>query len=335
MPYRLKASESVSDGIKRIIIEELDSATEQLSNNHGNKRDEAIHEARKSVKKIRGALRLVQFDLGAAYRKENRRLRDLGRKLSDLRDAAAIIETFDTVIERHNDSLQKNTLNSIRQGLYKSKQQTEQNLEIGKVVEGAISALRATKKRVRAWPLNGGGFRVIAPGLKNTYRRGRRVMAIAQKDPAPENYHEWRKRVKDLWYQVRLLESLWAGVMQAHEASLKELETWLGDDHNLIVLREKLESNPEDYGDEKDIQLFLTLAGEYQKELREKAISLGQRIYKEKPRQFTKNIAKLWDAWQKQPDSMKQEQKEETQVTKKGAQSSASAALRKTNTTAA
>lgn len=329
MPYRLKASESVPEGIKRIVVEEIDSATEQLSRNDGKNRDEAIHEARKSVKKIRGALRLVQPDLGAGFRRENRRLRDLGRQLSQFRDAAAIVETFDSVIEKYKGSLQGNALGSIRRGLDKSKRETEQNLDVDKVVKGAIATLNAAKKRVRTWPLKSDGFRAIAPGLKTTFGRGRRVMEIAKSDPRPENYHEWRKRVKDLWYHIRLLESLWAGVMHAHEASLKDLETWLGDDHNLVVLREKLESKPEDYGDEKDIGLFLALADKHQKELRENAISLGQRVYEEKPRQFTKNIAKLWDAWQHQPDSMKEQQKEEGQVVKKGAQSTASSGSRK------
>jgi CHAD domain-containing protein len=335
MPYRLKASESVPEGIKRIVIEELDSATEQLSRNDHKNRDEAIHEARKSVKKIRGALKLVQPDLGATYRKENRRLRELGRKLSEFRDAAAIIETFNSVIEKYNDSLQKNTLSSIRNGLEKSKHETEESSNIDKVVKGAITTLGSTRKRVSTWPLKTDGFRAIAPGLKATFRRGRKIMGIAQKDPRPENYHQWRKRVKDHWYHVRLLENVWTEVMQAHEASLKNLETWLGDDHNLVVLRDKLSSEPENYGDEKDIQLFLALADQYQKELREKAISLGQRVYEEKPRQFTRNIQKLWDAWQQQPDSMKDEQKAERQSVKKGAQPAPSTASGKSKSTAA
>src|SRR5205823_3901561 len=169
MPYRLKASESVPEGIRRIVTEEIDSASEQLSRNNGKNRDEAIHEARKSVKKIRGALRLVQPDLGATYRKENRRLSDLGRQLSQFRDAAAIIETFDSVIEKYKGSLQKNTLGSIRRGLDKSKRETEQNLDIDKVVKRAIATLGTTKKRVKAWPLKSDGFGAIAPGLKTTF----------------------------------------------------------------------------------------------------------------------------------------------------------------------
>jgi CHAD domain-containing protein len=335
MPYRLKASESVPEGIKRIVVEELDSATEQLSRNDHKGRDEAIHEARKSVKKIRGALRLVEFELGPTYRKENKRLRELGRKLSELRDAAAIIETFHNVVQKHKDSLQENTLSSIRQALEKSKHETEQNLNIDQVMKSAIATVGATGKRVKNWPLKSDGFRAIAPGLRTTFRRGRKVMAAAQKDPRPENYHTWRKRVKDHWYHVRLLENVWTEVMRAHEASLKDLETWLGDDHNLVVLREKLETKPEAYGDQKDIELFLTLAGEYQKELREKAMSLGQRVYEEKPRQFTKNMGKLWDAWQHQPDSMNDGQMKERQAAKKGTQSASAATSGKSKRTAA
>ncbi|MFL6350303.1 MAG: CHAD domain-containing protein [Bryobacteraceae bacterium] len=335
MSYRFKPGESVPEGIKRIVVEELDSATEQLSRNDGKRRDETIHEARKSVKKIRGVLRLVQSELGPTYRKENRRFRELGRKLSELRDAAAIIETFDNVVQKNKETLQENTLSSVRQALDKSKQETEHALQIDNVLKGATAALRAAKKRVKTWPLKRDGFRAIAPGLRARFRRGRKLMSTAQKDPRPENYHEWRKRVKDHWYHVRLLENVWTEVMQAHEASLKNLETWLGDDHNLVVLREKLESKPEDYGDKKDIHVFLALAGEYQKELREKAMSLGHRVYEEKPRQFTKNIGKLWDAWQHQPDSMKHEQQEERQAAKKGTQSAPAGGSGKGKRTAA
>jgi CHAD domain-containing protein len=317
MPYRLKRGESVPDGIRRIVQEEIDSATEQLSNSNGRKRDEAIHEARKSLKKIRGALRLVQPELGRVYRAENTRMRDVGRQLSQIRDAKAIIEVFDGLREKYNGSLQKDAFASIRRGLEKSKRDTEDGANVDQIARRALSALRATAKRVKNWPLNRDGFQAIAPGLENRYRRGRRAMRIAQKDPMPENYHEWRKRVKDHWYHVRLLESLWTDVMQAHEGSLKNLETWLGDDHNLIVLHEKLNNNPEQYGDQKGIQLFLALADQYQKELRENAISIGHRVYEQKPGEFTRNLSKLWDAWQEQPASMKEVQKEQRNLAKK------------------
>jgi CHAD domain-containing protein len=317
MAYRLKAGESVAEAIKRIASEEIGSAISQLGTKNGHRRDEAIHEARKSLKKVRGALRLVQPELGRVYSTENTRLRELAHKLSDIRDATAIIEVFDDLIEAHKDNLQKDAFVSIRRGLEKSKRETEQALRLDQLVRNALSTLRAAEKRIGKWPLKNDGFTAVSAGIEKRYRRGRKAMAVAQKDPTPENYHEWRKRVKDHWYQMRLLESLWTGVMQAREASLKNLETWLGDDHNLIVLRGKLEDDPRRYGEDKDIQLFLTLLDRRQNELRENAKSLGQRIYEEKPAQFTRDLAKLWDAWQKQPDSMKEIQKQERDAARK------------------
>ena len=152
MPYRLKPSEPVPDGIKRVVLEEIEAAQDQLSR-HSKNRDEAIHEARKSVKKIRGAIRLVEPELGAIYREENRRLGELGRKLSELRDAAAVIETFDAVVAEYRDSLQENALRSVRLMLDKSKRETERTFGIQKTVSGAMATLRATAKRVNTWPL--------------------------------------------------------------------------------------------------------------------------------------------------------------------------------------
>lgn len=332
MAYRLKAGESVAEGIKRIVQEEIDSATEQLNHGNGRKRAEAIHEARKSIKKIRGALRLMRPELGRAYRGENRRLRDTGRKLSEIRDAAAIVEVFDKVVDKHKQNLQANSLTPIRRQLERSKRELEQTIGIQNVVRRAIATLHGTSKRVKSWPLKKDGFAAIAPGLEGSYRQGRKAMATAQGDPRPENYHEWRKRVKDHWYQVRLLESLWTEVIQAREASLKDLETWLGDDHNLVVLCDKLTNEPEKYGEADGVQLFLALAGEHQKELRENSMSLGQRLYEEKPRLFTQNMSKLWDAWQQQPDSMKEIQKEQRKAPQKQLGKAASA---KSSTTAA
>ncbi|MGA8025881.1 MAG: CHAD domain-containing protein [Bryobacteraceae bacterium] len=311
MAYRFKASESVPEGIKRIVLEEVDSATELLSRGNSKKRGEAIHEARKSVKKIRGVLRLVQPELGGIYSTENTRLGDLGRTLSEIRDAEAIIETFDGLLDQYKENLRIESLAPIRRGLERSKRETEQTANVDAVVRRAISTLRAAGRRVKAWPLKNDGFQAIAPGLENAFRRGRKAMAAAQKNSRPENYHDWRKRVKDHWYHIRLLENLWTEVMQAHEASLKNLETWLGDDHNLVVLCGKVGSEPEKYGDERSVQLFLTLAGQHQKELRENSLSLGERVFEEKPKQFTQKMSNLWDAWQQQPESMKEIEKEE------------------------
>ena len=77
MAYKFKAGESVPESIRRIVTEELESAADELDGAAGAKREEAIHEARKSVKKSRAILRLLRPELGATAKSENKALRKL------------------------------------------------------------------------------------------------------------------------------------------------------------------------------------------------------------------------------------------------------------------
>jgi len=301
MAYELRSDESVPEGIRRIVREEFKSAAGQLKTRNSAKRDEAIHEARKSIKKIRGVLRLVQPELGREFTSEDKLLRDAGRKLSAFRDAGSVIEVFDDLKHKYRQELGTRTLTSIRRGLIVRKRQAYQEAQATNLLNKMAAWLKAAHKRATKWPLQTDGFPAIAQGLQNTFRRGQRALTHAQKRPRPENYHDWRKRVKDHWYHIRLLEGLWTDVMHAYEKSLKDLETWLGDDHNLVLLRERIVAEPDFYGKETDVDLLLSLIDKYQKELRENALSLGQRVYEEKPRQFRNRMKGLWQAWQSEP----------------------------------
>jgi len=293
--YHLRPGERVPAGIKRVVREEIESAVRQLSGQGVADLDEAIHEARKSIKKIRGALRLVRPELGEIYRVENARFRDVGLKLSEFRDAGALIETFDAMREKYRGELSPGRLASIRRGLMARKEEAEKQGGIQKVLAGMAAVLRRRALRVRTWPLAADGFEAIAPGLETTFDRGRKAMARARKYPLPENYHEWRKRVKAHWYHVRLLEDFWNARMQAYEKILKDLETALGEDHNLVVLQERVVAEPGFYGKEPEIRLLIGLIGKYHQELRENAFALGERIYREKPGHFVRRIRRLWD----------------------------------------
>ena len=79
MAYHFKRDELVPEAVRRIAREELESAVDQLGRRRNRSHDEGIHEARKSVKKIRALLRLFQGELGGTYRTESRGLREAGR----------------------------------------------------------------------------------------------------------------------------------------------------------------------------------------------------------------------------------------------------------------
>jgi CHAD domain-containing protein len=293
--YRLKLGEPVPGGIQRIVREEIEAAARHLSGKGAAGRDEAIHEARKNVKKIRGVLRLMRPELGEIYGLENTFFRDVGRQLSQFRDAGATVETFDALRKKYRGEVVRGRLVSIRRGLIARKKQAEKQAGIEEALNGMAAVLRLSPRRVGNWPLAADNFGAIAPGLEATFRCGQKALARARKHPLPENYHEWRKRVKDHWYHVRLLEAVWDGTMPAYERRLKDLDTWLGEDHNLVILQEKAMAEPDFCGRHSEIDLFVRLIGKYHAELRGNALELGAHIYGGKPRQFSKEMRRMWD----------------------------------------
>lgn len=298
MAYRLQPGEAVPEGLRRIAREEFSSAARLLRQANARTRDDAIHEARKSVKKVRAILRLMRGELGRTYTIENRRLRNLARQLSVYRDGAVMIETLDQLgaqlRDHHKDDGSGRALAAIRRGLVENKRRLRRGARMTNTMRRAADALLAASARVSRWRLVMDGPVALAPGMETAYRRGRKAMAAARRHAQPEHCHEWRKRVKDHWYHLRLLEDRWNAAAHAREKSLKQLETWLGEHHNLEVLSARLAAQAARERKPKEAELCRNLIRELQRELRHKALALGQRLYREQPELFRKHLADLW-----------------------------------------
>jgi hypothetical protein len=95
--FRIRKNEPIPEGIKRIVAGQIDKGIERLGSAELDD-DEAIHDARVCSKKIRAVLRLVRGELGRkVYKRENACFRDAARRLSHVRDTAALVEILDKV----------------------------------------------------------------------------------------------------------------------------------------------------------------------------------------------------------------------------------------------
>jgi CHAD domain-containing protein len=298
MSYRFQPGEPVPEGVRRIVCEELESAAERLRSARGPARDAAIHEARKSIKKTRALLRLLQPKLGPVYDTWNTRLRDIGLRLSALRDAGVLFETLSHLEQEYKDELGGRAFASVRRALARHKRETERRAGLAAHLARVAAALDSAARRSGKWLLRTDGFPAIASGFEHTFRRGRKALARARKEARPENDHTLRKRVKDHLYHVRLLAAFGDEWLEAYERNLKELDTWLGECHNLVVLREQLEAGPGTCGTAKDRELLRTLVDRREHELRAKALTLGARIYGRKARLLVRRIERLWESRQ-------------------------------------
>jgi CHAD domain-containing protein len=292
--YRLRKKESLGEGMRRIALGRLDHALDELRG--GGERATAVHEARKDLKKLRAVLRLVRGELGdERYSEQNTRFRDLGRKLSEARDAQVRLETLDELMEKSGDGLDSSRVNEFRKALEAERKEQAEAID-DRLLEEVAVALETEREAIAAWPIEGEDWSIVGPGLRRVYRRGRKSFEAVVEEPSTQNLHEWRKRAKDLWYAHRILKPTWPQVMDGLTDEADELSNLLGDDHDLAVLAATARERAGAF-DGDGLELLLEAVDERRAELQGDAIPLGHRLYADKPGAFANRSESWWRAW--------------------------------------
>jgi CHAD domain-containing protein len=163
--------------------------------------------------------------------------------------------------------------------------------------DDVVAILREARERVAGWPLEHNSFEALAPGIARVYRRGRRDFRAAAEEPTVESLHEWRKRVKDLWYFLTLLRNAWEPVMEAMADEAHALSERLGDDHDLAVLAEWASARPAELGGAEGAAAFTDLVERCRAELQAEAFAIAARVYGEPPKAFGRRLEAYWRAW--------------------------------------
>lgn len=294
--FHFKRGESVREACVRIMVGEIDNAVSQLGNTSPAPGKEAIHEARKSVKKVRATLRLVRPSVGKAYRAANETLRDVGRTLSSLRDAHALSDSLDAVAR--DSEVDEGMLQQMHQQLNDLAEERYRQVEEQKGWDEMRDKLSSIKREIQDWNIpDDSSFSNISEGLKTAFRRGRKAFEQACDDPQPELLHEWRKRVKDHWYHMRLLRKSWPEVLDGYIAALDRLETALGDDHNLVLLDQFISEHADGSEWKEASGALCTALRKRREELIDSARAIGHRMYAERTGVMATRVKRAWTAW--------------------------------------
>jgi CHAD domain-containing protein len=291
MTYRLKPDESSRDGVVRIAGRELAKAREQLRS-RGRKGeeesgDEAVHEVRKGLKRVRALLRLVRDELGdPVYHRENLALRDAARPLAELRDAAVLVETLDAVARGARGGLAPSELNGLRDGLLRNHQEVGRRVLVEESAFAVVSgALDRSLARLPGWPIERDGWPTLAGGLRRVYRTGRRALAAVLAEPTVESFHEWRKQAKYLWHVLQLIEDLRSSTAPGMVGQVRKLTRLLGDEHDLTLLRRRIGTHPALAGIPRP-SILVALIDRRRLLLRTQALALGGELYRDRPKVF-------------------------------------------------
>jgi CHAD domain-containing protein len=151
-----------------------------------------------------------------------------------------------------------------------------------------LGDLHQARPRVRDWPLERQELDSLAPGLRRIYRRGRRAYRTARDEPSTENLHELRKRVKDLWYAAQIVTPASPKPMKRLARRAHRLSDLIGEDHDLAILAEHAIAHHDRFEDDTTVAGLVGLIERRRQKLQRKAIKLGQRLYRRKPRKVAR-----------------------------------------------
>jgi CHAD domain-containing protein len=257
MAFKLKLREPLPTGLKRVFSEEIDSAL-HCCQNPAKERGVTVHEVRKHLKKVRAAMRLAIGAVGkSCHAHETAKNKQLFRRTEEL-----------LLLERESFSA-----------------------AFGGWQRKAIPQLKHVKARLMNWPLDDLNWKQICGAVCKIYRRGQRALARAIDDPEPEKFHAWRKCVKDVWYQLRILQPLNRTVLEEMARDAEVLGELLGSEHDLEFLRARLEKECGDEALADELAKIQKLITKRCKRLRRDALELGRRFYAEPSKAFAKRIS--------------------------------------------
>lgn len=289
---------NVTDNLRQVAAAELDAARSALAALPGDDPHDGIHAARKAIKRLRALLRLARPVLGKPlYRRENVRLRDAARRLSAVRDARALIDTFDTLAAHYAKRIDFSRMLPLRTALAADLVSvTLRRDQLSTSVAEVVDELEATAAAMAAWPLDDAAPKALARGLGRTHRRARKEWRQACEVHDPETLHAWRKRAKYLRHMYELMDGLKDAEAADHAAAFHALGDVLGEHHDLEVLRARLDAlsgNPLDAVAESELRVVLR---ERQDALYAQALELGAPLLSTKPKKVRRFVREMLEA---------------------------------------
>lgn len=286
MAYELKQGEKLPRAFRRITKRQVERIMCDLAPSKSNHQAESIHSARKNLKKARAALRLVRDELGRrVYKRDAGHFRKVARALSAPRDAEVQLKTVEGLLEK-----------------YHGQQIHEALMKLHRVLQGRLRAvvhqpdgktkkleaeLQAVRRDAKNWPVDKLKWADVACGVGQTYGRGVKAFQAALRTHTPEDLHEWRKRAKDLWYQLRILRPVQEEAITALADRMKQLGQLLGDDHDMFMVAEAAKTAELNC---RELEAITGLVERSRARLQKEAFKLGRRTFGEKPSAFVRRI---------------------------------------------
>jgi len=233
MSFVLAPHEGAGEGLSRVIREQA----EKLSAECAEAQEHAsafAHKARVRCKRIRAALRLARPLMSEkVFARENRWWRDLGRLLSELRDAGARLEALESLRPFLVARVGVDATHRLEERFLAERKSTDSSAAIN----AFINQLEARDGDLVP-QLDDGSRDKLVKALAETYRMARAAMKTALESSEAELLHEWRKQAKYHALQVRLMRQQFPDALDRRVAGVRDLAELLGEVQDIEVVAE-------------------------------------------------------------------------------------------------
>jgi CHAD domain-containing protein len=253
----------------------------------------AAHDARKRLKKLRALLVLLREPLGQKrYGEENTVLRQAGRMFSAKRDAEALQKTLKQLQRRFFPGKPSLLIQALQTAFDAEERRCRAHLKRSNAVAACTASLQEWQAHIGSWPVADYGWKELRQAVRRSYKRARKSFQDACDAPTPVRLHRWRKRVKELWFHIRLLRRVCPALMAELAQDFEALGEFLGDDHDLTVLKATLEDRRATLQHDAAVDALSKLIDLRREELLDAAFDLGERLHEDAPAVFARELQK-------------------------------------------
>lgn len=297
MTYQLRPEDGLIKSAKAVLTEQLLAAADHLENPVKG-RDEAVHQARRKLKRARALYRLISTAAPDFRKQENIRLRDIARSLASLRNASALMESLSYLQAWAHNEEERQALNAATASLAARCAQTlEPNSDADTLLERAAAECRAAIAALEeadfsASPAKSG--RILQKAWRKLLLQGREAILICQTSREAESFHDLRKIAQTYWMYLSLLRDLWPSTFLLKRQGAKQLADQLGHENDLAMLAAALDEQADSFESAETLSHLLGMIIRQQQVLRADALAAAEALFADGPELEPAIIMALW-----------------------------------------
>ena len=253
----------------------------------------SVHEFRKSFKRMRGLLHFYDNQPDEFVLECRRKVKEFSFFLSPIRESFVNIQLFDKIIVG-NQLVPEKKIKAAREIM------AEKNrllIDDGFQAENGCEEINTFIKNINEKIKRFGSGRPAIVQLEEqvciSFLQSYNAYITIGIDAEPSEFHELRKKLKRLWYQLDFLKFMHPRYFRMKSDQLNKITEQLGEDHDIAVFLREIQSA--DYNFKEEERLILINQVQHQQELnRLKLMPWLKQFFIEPPEIFNQKMKKIF-----------------------------------------